>query len=414
MLNQRIEMKLADDTTLIAETEEKSDYPSMNIYYKNAEGEIDEMLFAEYNPDKPIGRRVMVAAYRNDDDEPKHYQSFHYCFKPTFQELYEICKQTVNSAFTCRCRDEFIEIVRKSDDLVIFRDFSYDNDRLQNHVGHNIVLTQYGAEQGIVNVSVECEDCNEVLYSVDRPKQLQKIYRMIVPSMSQISKLAYDVEDPDRNGCIGYSKVDFGTNGNAFHVEWYDKMEALYSEAFNKVYLELIFDYLSYNLFKDSQSMKRYCEKGAQDRIVRIKSGEYATEVYTDDYTFFIRIVLKRKECAAYVYAYANQMLYTSMEAPTLPVQLDFDCNATIQYVKHLKGYQQPHYKSLDRLEEECWSLFRQYAEFVGVKDFEGTDFTIANELSRKFMTTVEKTFGVDFPICDKEDKYKNTGDDMR
>ena len=58
MLNQRIEMKLADDTTLIAETEEKSDYPSMNIYYKDAEGEIDEMLFAEYNRKKGHGCRI--------------------------------------------------------------------------------------------------------------------------------------------------------------------------------------------------------------------------------------------------------------------------------------------------------------------------------------------------------------------
>jgi len=37
-------------------------------------------------------------------------------------------------------------------------------DRLREHVGHHIVCVIYGD----VEVSIECEDCNEVLYSVPK------------------------------------------------------------------------------------------------------------------------------------------------------------------------------------------------------------------------------------------------------
>lgn len=40
---------------------------------------------------------------------------------------------------------------------------SYEFDKLREHVGHNVVVVMYGEE----NVSIECEDCSEVLYSVD-------------------------------------------------------------------------------------------------------------------------------------------------------------------------------------------------------------------------------------------------------
>lgn len=36
-------------------------------------------------------------------------------------------------------------------------------EMLKNHVGHNLKCVMYGGQ----NVSIECTDCNEVLYSVD-------------------------------------------------------------------------------------------------------------------------------------------------------------------------------------------------------------------------------------------------------
>ena len=40
-------------------------------------------------------------------------------------------------------------------------------DILKSHIGHKIVVVGYGQEE-IVNASIECEDCNEVLYSVEK------------------------------------------------------------------------------------------------------------------------------------------------------------------------------------------------------------------------------------------------------
>ena len=44
---------------------------------------------------------------------------------------------------------------------------NFEFDHLRAHVGHNIETVIYG---GDCNVSVECVDCNEVLYSVDNPR----------------------------------------------------------------------------------------------------------------------------------------------------------------------------------------------------------------------------------------------------
>lgn len=35
------------------------------------------------------------------------------------------------------------------------------------HIGHDITVATYGTEDQIVNVSIECEECNEVLGDLD-------------------------------------------------------------------------------------------------------------------------------------------------------------------------------------------------------------------------------------------------------
>ena len=39
---------------------------------------------------------------------------------------------------------------------------------LEQHVGHNIVCIYYGRKGEEQNVSLECEDCNEVLLDFDK------------------------------------------------------------------------------------------------------------------------------------------------------------------------------------------------------------------------------------------------------
>lgn len=42
-------------------------------------------------------------------------------------------------------------------------------ERLEPHVGHNVVCVGYGDDE-IVNVSIECEDCNSVLFDINAPE----------------------------------------------------------------------------------------------------------------------------------------------------------------------------------------------------------------------------------------------------
>ena len=41
-------------------------------------------------------------------------------------------------------------------------------EKLSHHVGHAVVCVGYGDDE-IVNISIECEDCSEVLFDIDSP-----------------------------------------------------------------------------------------------------------------------------------------------------------------------------------------------------------------------------------------------------
>lgn len=43
-------------------------------------------------------------------------------------------------------------------------------EKLEPHVGHNVVCVGYGQDE-IVNISIECEDCSQVLYDLDAPAE---------------------------------------------------------------------------------------------------------------------------------------------------------------------------------------------------------------------------------------------------
>lgn len=54
---------------------------------------------------------------------------------------------------------------------------NYNFNKLIEHCGHHIVIARYGknGKAPYVNVSVECEDCNEVLFSCDKATLSTKI-----------------------------------------------------------------------------------------------------------------------------------------------------------------------------------------------------------------------------------------------
>lgn len=47
--------------------------------------------------------------------------------------------------------------------------------RLRRHIGHNIACVKYGKGKQVANISIECEDCFEVLLSIDKPNEKHTI-----------------------------------------------------------------------------------------------------------------------------------------------------------------------------------------------------------------------------------------------
>ncbi|RGQ08496.1 hypothetical protein DWZ11_01155 [Megamonas rupellensis] len=61
-----------------------------------------------------------------------------------------------------------------------------DYNSLKQHIGHNIVCVSYGKDR---NVSLECEDCNEILLSYD--KEEKKDFLVICPECQEM----FDIEE---------------------------------------------------------------------------------------------------------------------------------------------------------------------------------------------------------------------------
>ena len=52
----------------------------------------------------------------------------------------------------------------------------FEFQKLLWHAGHHIVCVPYGNEEsGVVNMSIECEDCGEVLYDINKPDTMDYV-----------------------------------------------------------------------------------------------------------------------------------------------------------------------------------------------------------------------------------------------
>ena len=71
-------------------------------------------------------------------------------------------------------------------------------EKLAPHVGHKVSCVGYGDENGaIVNVSVECEDCNEVLFELSAPGVVEMTDEEIAASVNEEGPGNYDYETPE-------------------------------------------------------------------------------------------------------------------------------------------------------------------------------------------------------------------------
>lgn len=100
-----------------------------------------------------------------------------------------------------------------------------------------------------------------------------------------------------------------------------------------------------------------------------------------------------------------NEVIYSADKL--VSQSIDSEVEFEIKDITDDERYINPPENYLDYVEGECWNLFKQYAEFVGVKFGDGIDFQIAKEVSEKIMATVERTFGIEFPIS-KNRRMKN------
>lgn len=54
---------------------------------------------------------------------------------------------------------------------------AWNFEQLKQHIGHKIVCVGYGREE-TVNVAIECEDCNEVLFDFDKDEEDEVTVKM--------------------------------------------------------------------------------------------------------------------------------------------------------------------------------------------------------------------------------------------
>ena len=86
-------------------------------------------------------------------------------------------------------------------------------------------------------------------------------------------------------------------------------------------------------------------------------------------------------------------------------VELENGMLVIVEDVTEENYYKNPRITYLDDVEDDCWELFKKYAEMVGArfpKDEDGDygpDFNIAKEISEKIIEMVEEIFGVPFPM---------------
>ena len=87
-----------------------------------------------------------------------------------------------------------------------------DEEKLLPHVGHlDVFVSAYGPLDDIENLSVECEQCNEVLIDADYRKQAA-LFAVLRPHFGHVLEVEPEGLYCGQDGC-------FGTNGPLLRVE---------------------------------------------------------------------------------------------------------------------------------------------------------------------------------------------------
>jgi len=74
--NETLCTKLPNGFSLEARNDVETAYPGIHITLVSPEGAREVVCFAEYNPNRPGGRELCVAAYRQDQEDPVYHESY--------------------------------------------------------------------------------------------------------------------------------------------------------------------------------------------------------------------------------------------------------------------------------------------------------------------------------------------------
>ena len=113
---------------------------------------------------------------KKDDGEPEDGSDGHHADPKV---LFEYMKQFIGAEMKV-LESMGNYTVRTQDNKVVLSSACKPTDRfycspkkLAPHVGHAVICVGYGQDE-IVNISIECEDCNEVLFDIDAPAETEE------------------------------------------------------------------------------------------------------------------------------------------------------------------------------------------------------------------------------------------------
>lgn len=129
-----------------------------------AAGDDDGEGYADTNGDEDDGASGDAGEFDEDTVDPAHDPS------TPFGWLRQFIGQKLNvmeamGNYTVRTSDNKVVLSSAS---APSNPFHCPAEKLMGHVGHAVTCVCYGEDE-VVNISIECEDCNEVLFSLDAP-----------------------------------------------------------------------------------------------------------------------------------------------------------------------------------------------------------------------------------------------------
>lgn len=146
-------------------------------------------------------------------------------------------------------------------------------------------------------------------------KELDKKMKFDLLTMKKTErKMIFRLEDcdPCKAHLIGYVRGDFGRKGNEFWSTWFPEDESKNTAQFKQVICDVI-NYFRENTecpaLRDYRSMQNICWDHPEWKLQSYCDGDnYAARVDTENYTFYIRFIIRQNDYNFYVFSYESEV----------------------------------------------------------------------------------------------------------